>query len=90
MGRYHQRSELHRMEIEHHQGDLSSFVTLGTGSSPAGARQCGAYSQPEQKWRCPCGEVHQIQKQSFYHQGPMCKCERVIRTPYMEVFCELV
>lgn len=94
-GRYHQRTELHRMEIEHHQGDLAPFVTLGTGSSPARAREYRGYSQPEQKWRCPCGEVHQIQQQSSNHQhgshqASMCKCERVIGTPYMEVFCELV
>lgn len=49
-GRYHQRTELHRMEIEHHQGDLTPFVTLEKGSSPARARQSrtrfmGDYSQ---------------------------------------------
>ncbi|XP_064881477.1 E3 ubiquitin-protein ligase TRIM34B-like [Oncorhynchus nerka] len=91
-GRYHQRTELHRMEMEHHQGDLTPFVTLGTGSSPVSARQYREYSQPEQQWRCPCGEVHQIQQQSSQHQhgSSECKCERVIGTPYIEVFCQLV
>uniref|UniRef100_A0A4W5R8P6 B box-type domain-containing protein n=1 Tax=Hucho hucho TaxID=62062 RepID=A0A4W5R8P6_9TELE len=49
-GRYHQRTELHRMEIEHRQGDLTPFVTLETRSSPARGRQSrarltGDYSQ---------------------------------------------
>ncbi|XP_029532093.1 tripartite motif-containing protein 5-like [Oncorhynchus nerka] len=116
-GRYHQRTELHRMEIKHHQGDLTPFVTLGTGSSSARVRQSsarllesfnqlnyygeyglyGANIQPELQWGCPCGEVHEHPKiqQSFYHQhvsqqDPMCTCKRVIGTPYMGVFCELV
>ncbi|XP_045068136.1 E3 ubiquitin-protein ligase TRIM7 [Coregonus clupeaformis] len=113
-GRYHQRMALHRMEIRHDQADLTPFVTLETGSSPARARQeeeysqfslgfsgtrkYGVNSQPEQQWGCPCGAVHnhpKTQQQSFYvqhvsHQGPMCTCGRVIGTPYMGVFCELV
>ncbi|CAB1345360.1 unnamed protein product [Coregonus sp. 'balchen'] len=135
-GRYHQRMALHRMEIRHYQADLTPFVTLETGSSPARARQKEVYSlsraihylgyersitssyevnfqsnlngeydlygvnsQPEQQWGCPCGAVHNHpktqQQQSFYHQhvshqGSMCTCGRVIGTPYMGVFCELV
>ncbi|XP_071235394.1 E3 ubiquitin-protein ligase TRIM15-like [Salvelinus alpinus] len=118
-GRYHQRTELHRMEIEHHQGDLTPFVTLETRSSPgmaiqSSARGFGVFSQskhyggyglyganiqPEQQWGCPCGAVHEHpntqQAQSFCHQlvsqqGSMCTCGKVIGTPYMGVFCELV
>ncbi|CAB1345357.1 unnamed protein product [Coregonus sp. 'balchen'] len=48
-GRYHQRMALHRMEIRHDQADLTPFVTLKTGSSPARARQKEEYSQSRAK-----------------------------------------